>query len=103
MTVGDGDEKSNTVLYVVRWIWNRLFKKQGREEQPSVMQSVHELKTDGTNSPNIIAGGDVTVNIGTAAKPQRESVLKQIWHNPQSNDGSIAPIRAESIETNKLS
>ena len=101
MTVGDGEKKSNTVLYIVRWIWNWLFKKQGREEQPSVMQSVHELKTDGTNSPNIIAAGNVTVNIGTIPKPQRGTVLKQVWHNPTSDDGGMMPLRAESTETIK--
>lgn len=100
MTAGNGEGKSNTVLCIVRWIWNWLFKaRQKREEQPSITQSAHGLKTDGTNSPNIIAAGDVTVNIGTTHEPQKETVLKQVWHNPTSDAGGIMPRRAESIET----
>ena len=45
-----------------------MFKAgQKREEQPSVMQSVFDLKTEDANSPNIIASGNVTVSFGTAS------------------------------------
>lgn len=99
MMAGDGEVKSNIVMCIIRWFWNWLFKKQGREESAAVTQNVHGLKTDGTNSPNIIAAGDVTVNIGTTHEPQKETVLKQVWHNPTSDAGGIMPRRAESIET----
>ena len=62
MTAGNGEGTSNTVLCIVRWIWNWLFKaRQKREGQPSITQSAHGLKTEGANSPNIIANGPVTV------------------------------------------
>lgn len=69
MKAGNGEEQSNTVLCIVRWIWNWLIKaRQKRKEKPSVMQSVRELKTEGVNSPNIIANGNVMVAFGAASE-----------------------------------
>ena len=99
--------KSNTLLLrIVRWIYHRMLRtEQGRDEQKikhTVIQPAHGLKTDGVNSPNIIAAGDVTVNIGARPEPQRETILKQVWHNnPTSHDGVIMPFYAESTETIK--
>lgn len=70
--------------------------------KPPVAQTVKALKTNGANSPNIVASGNVTFNIGATQNPQREIILKQTWHNPKTQDGSIAPLQAESTETKKV-
>ena len=102
MTAGNGEGTSNTMLCIVRWIWNWLFKaRQKREGQPSITQSAHGLKTEGANSPNIIANTFNYNNYHTTPVPQQKSVLKQVWHDPKTQDGSIAPLRAESTETIK--
>ena len=70
--------------------------------KPPVSQTAKELNTNGANSPNIIANGNVVLNFGATQNPQREIILKQTWHNPKTKDGTIAPLQAESIEIKKV-
>ena len=70
--------------------------------KPPAVQRAKELNTNGANSPNIIANGNVTLNFNAMQNPQRETILKQTWHNPKTQEGIIAPIRADSTESIKV-
>lgn len=48
--------------------------KSNPPHKPSAAQSVKELKTNGANSPNIVANGNIMLNIGTTPESQREIV-----------------------------
>ena len=89
-------------LALIRDMFARVRGVLAPPNKPPVAQNVKELNTNGANSPNIIATGNVTFNSGATQNPQRETILKQTWHNPKTRDGVIAPLQAESIETKKV-
>lgn len=98
-------ETSNLFSLFIAFIRNIFAIVRGAHtppNKPPVVQTANELNTHGANSPSIIANGNVTLNIGVTQKPQRETILKQTWHNPKTRDGVIAPLQAESTETKKV-
>lgn len=74
----------------MRWLCNE------NDNQPS--QSIRDMKSVGSHSPNIVNNGHVTFNNITQQVVGKKT-KHQIWHNPPANDGGVAPIKAEAIST----
>lgn len=74
----------------MRWLFNE------NDNQPS--QSIRNMKSVGSHSPNIVNNAPATFNIITKQVIGKET-NHQIWHNPPANDGGVAPIKAEAIST----
>lgn len=71
------------------------FKKLKHLLLSSDPPSHQNQKTQGNNSPNIIAGRDV--NFISASRIIEKT--ERIWHKPEIKGGGIPPLNARSVET----